>query len=98
MQPVQMSQAVTSTPKSSPQKDDGFMASFVAFCPDTCVCVCVCVCACVCVRVCVRARVCVCVLSPITVILQTFGALKFRWRAIPERSVEFKFRCRWMLS
>ena len=27
-----------------------------------------------------------------TVILQIFGALKFRWRAIAERSVSFKFR------
>ena len=33
-----------------------------------------------------------------TVILQIFGALKFRWRAIAERSVSFKFRCPWMLS
>ena len=33
-----------------------------------------------------------------TVILQFFGALKFRFRAITERSVSFKFRCPWVLS
>ena len=33
-----------------------------------------------------------------TVTLQIFGELKFRWRAIVERSVQFKFRCPWMLS
>ena len=32
------------------------------------------------------------------VILQIFGSLKFRWRAIMEHSVSFKFRCPWMLS
>ena len=33
----------------------------------------------------------------LTVILQIFGTLKFRHRAIAERSVSFKFRCPWML-
>ena len=32
-----------------------------------------------------------------TVILQIFGALKFRYRAIAERLVSFKFRCPWTL-
>ena len=33
--------------------------------------------------------------SEITVILQIFGALKFRYRAITERSVKLKFRYPW---
>ena len=33
-----------------------------------------------------------------TVILQIFGALKFRGRAIAEGLVRFNFRCPWMLS
>ena len=33
----------------------------------------------------------------ITVILQILGAWKFRWRAIAECSVSFKFRCGWVL-
>ena len=36
--------------------------------------------------------------QPHTVILQIFGALKFRWRTIMEHSVSFKIRCQRILS
>ena len=59
----------------------------------SCVCVCVCVCVCPSTTTVACTEWYQCGVNCYTVILQIFGALKFRYRAVTERSVSFKFLC-----